>query len=93
MGFNVFDYIHFLSLVLRSAKSFTSRKIVFFSVTEVFKVYPQCLWHGLTVKQLGLLPNGKQFNWSNLKKSCLLGHKEIKIKINEMFNNCFTYIN
>jgi len=26
------------------------------------------MWHGLTVKQMGLLPNGKQINWSNLKK-------------------------
>jgi len=26
------------------------------------------MWHGLTFKQLGWLPNGKQINWSNLKK-------------------------
>jgi len=58
-------------------------------VTEVFKVHPQCMWHGLTVKQLGLLPNGKQINWSNLKNKSLLVHKEIKIKINEMLNECF----
>jgi len=38
------------------------------------------MWHGLTVKLLGLLPNGKQINWSNLKKKSLLVHKEIKIK-------------
>jgi len=35
------------------------------------------MWHGLTVKQLGLLPNGKQIN---LKKKSLLVHKEVKIK-------------
>jgi len=44
------------------------------------------MWHGLTVKQLGLLPNGKQINWSNLKKKSLLVHK---IKIIEMFNESF----
>jgi len=47
------------------------------------------MWHDLTIKQLGLLPNGKQINWSNLKKKSLLVHKDIKIKINEMFNECF----
>jgi len=26
------------------------------------------MWHGLTVKHLGLMPNGKQIKWSNLKK-------------------------
>jgi len=52
-------------------------------VTEVFKVHPQCMWHGLTVKYLGLMPNGKQINWSDLKRKSLLVHK---IKINEMFN-------
>jgi len=31
---------------------------------------------GLTVNQLGLLPNGKH-NWKNLKKKSLLGHKEL----------------
>jgi len=44
------------------------------------------MWHGITVKQLGLLPNGKQIN---LKKKSLLVHKDIKIKINEIFNECF----
>jgi len=58
-------------------------------VTEVFKVHPQCIWHGLTAKQLGLLPNGEEINWSNLKKKSLLVHKEIKIKVNKMFNECF----
>jgi len=45
-------------------------------VTEVFKVHRQCMWHGLTAKQLGLLPNGKQINWSNLKKKSLVVHKQ-----------------
>jgi len=58
-------------------------------VTEDLKVHPQCMWHGLTVKQLGLLPNGKQINWTNLKKKSLLMHKKFKIKINEMFNEYF----
>jgi len=40
----------------------------------------------LHVKPMGLLPNGKQINWSNLKKKSLLVHK---IKINEMFNERF----
>jgi len=39
------------------------------------------MWHGLTVKQLGVLPNGKEINWCNLKKKSQLVHKEIKIKI------------
>jgi len=43
--------------------------------------------HGLTGNQLGLLPNGKQINWNHLKK-WLLVHKK-KIKINEMFIECF----
>jgi len=47
------------------------------------------MWHGLTVKQLELLPNGKQINWSNLKKKSLLVHKEINIKINKMLNEGF----
>jgi len=34
------------------------------------------MWHGLTAKQLGLLPNGKQINWSNLKKKSLVVHKQ-----------------
>jgi len=41
------------------------------------------------VKQLGLLTNEKQINWSNLKKKTLLVHKEIKIKINAIFNESF----
>jgi len=44
------------------------------------------MWHGLTVKQLGLLPTGKQIN---LKKKSLLVHKEVKLKTNEMLNECF----
>jgi len=44
------------------------------------------MWHGLTVKQLGFLPHGKKLNRSHLKKKSLLVHK---IKINEMFNECF----
>jgi len=44
------------------------------------------MWHDLTVKQLGLLLNGKQINWSNLKNKSLLVHKEIKIKIYGMLN-------
>jgi len=40
------------------------------------------MWHGHIVKQLGLLPNGEQINWSNLKKKSLLVRKEMKIKIN-----------
>jgi len=44
---------------------------------------------GLTVNQLGLLPNGKQINWRNLKRRSRLVHKEIKIKINGMFSECF----
>jgi len=48
-------------------------------MTEVFKVHPQCMWHGLTVKPLGLFPNRKQIKSSNLKKKSLLVHKEIKI--------------
>jgi len=47
------------------------------------------MWHGLTVKQMGVLPNGKEINWSILKKKSLLVHKEIKIKIKKMFNECF----
>jgi len=39
--------------------------------------------HGLTVKQMGLLPKGKPINWSNLKKKSQLVHKENKIKINK----------
>jgi len=62
-----------------------------YSVTEVLKVHPQCMCHGLTVKQLGLLPNGKQINWSNLKKKSLMVYKDIKIKINEIFNECFYF--
>jgi len=42
--------------------------------------------HGLTDKQQGLLLNGKQINWINLKRRSLLVHKEIKIKINRMFS-------
>jgi len=41
------------------------------------------------VMQLDLLPNGKQINWTNLKKNSLLVHREIKIQINGMFNECF----
>jgi len=58
-------------------------------MTEVFKVHQQCMWQGLTVKQLALLPNRKQIKSSNLKEKSLLVHKEIKIKIREMFNECF----
>jgi len=47
------------------------------------------MWQGLTVKQLGLFPSRKQIKSSNLKKKSLLVHKEIKIKIHEMFNECF----
>jgi len=35
-----------------------------------------------------LVPNGKQMNWSNFKKKSLLVHKDNKIKITEMFNEC-----
>jgi len=45
------------------------------------------MYNGLSVKQLGLLTNGKQINWSN--KSIVLVHKEFKLKINGMFNECF----
>jgi len=31
------------------------------------------MWHGLSVKQQGLLPNKKQINWSNLKKGRVSG--------------------
>jgi len=44
-------------------------------VTEVFKIHPQCIWHGFTAKQLRLFANGKEINWSNLKKKSLLVHK------------------
>jgi len=37
------------------------------------------MWHGFTVKQLALLPNGKQINWSNLKRKSLLVYKEINV--------------
>jgi len=47
------------------------------------------MYHVLTVKQLCLLTKGKEINWSNLKKNSLLVHKEIKIKVNGMFNESF----
>jgi len=42
-----------------------------------------------TPNACGVLPNGKEINWSNLKKKSLLVHKEIKIKIKKIFNECF----
>jgi len=32
------------------------------------------------VKPLGLIPNGKQIKWRNLKRRSLLAHKKTKIK-------------
>jgi len=40
-----------------------------------------------------VLTSGKQINCSNFKKKRLLVHKEINIKINGMFNECFVYVN
>jgi len=55
-------------LVDLSIKPSTQKNLILCSVTDVFEVHPQCMWHGLTVMQLGLLPNGKKINFSNLKK-------------------------
>jgi len=62
-------------------------------VTQVFKVHPQCMYHGLSIKQPGLLTNGKEINWSNLKKKSLPVHREITKKLIEMFKECFIYVN
>jgi len=44
--------------------------------------------HGLTVKQLGLLSNGKQINWSNLKKK-ISGAQRNKNTNKRNVNECF----
>jgi len=46
-------------------------------VTEVFKVHPQCIWHGFTVKRLVVA----KWKTNQFKNECLLVQKEIKIKI------------
>jgi len=46
------------------------------------------MWHGLTVKRL-VVAKRKTNQLEKLKKKSLVVHKEIKIKINEMFNECF----
>jgi len=79
-----------LSLVLRSTKSFTSRKILFFVVWPKFSKFTRNACDMVLLSSSWcLLPNGKQSNWSTLKKKSLLVHKDIKIKINEMYNECF----
>jgi len=65
------------SFLKNAYTSHWSKNLILCSVTDVFKVHPQCMWHGHTVKQLGLLTNGNQINWINFKKKSQCAHKEI----------------
>jgi len=61
-------------------------------VTDVFKIHTHAWSYCqavLTVKQLGFLPNGNKKKESAGAQRNLLVHKETKIKINGMSNECF----